>query len=62
MQTLHIVRRREDVSETVESVMAAQGPAEGVQVLALADAEVEPERGGQELLAAIRAAEQVVCW
>jgi len=62
MQTLHIVRRREDVSETVENVMAAQGGDEGVQVLALADAEGEPEQGGQQLLAAIRAADQVVCW
>jgi len=61
MQVLHIVRKEGDVSSTVENVMSAEG-AEEPRVLSLAEAEKDPDRGGQELLAALREADRVVCW
>jgi len=61
MQVLHIVRKEGDVSSTVENVMSAEG-ADEPRVLFLAEAEKDPDRGGQELLAALREADRVVCW
>jgi hypothetical protein len=61
MQVLHIVRKEGDRTSTVENVMSTDG-SEGPRVLSLAEAEKDPDRGGQELLAALREADRVVCW
>ena len=62
MQVLHIIRKQEEVSETVSRVLEAEPSGGESQVMSLAEAERDPEGAGPALLAAIQEADRVICW
>ncbi|KPV39020.1 hypothetical protein AN478_11890 [Thiohalorhabdus denitrificans] len=62
MEILHVVRRREDLSEGVNSVLDALDDAHSCRTVCLAEREAGPEEFDAELFSALTEADRVFCW
>ncbi|HKK14414.1 MAG TPA: hypothetical protein VKA14_07100 [Gammaproteobacteria bacterium] len=62
MEILHLVRSREDLTESIQSILDAEASQHRTRIIYLSDREADPTAFDAELFGAIRDAARVFSW